>query len=370
MKIPFFDYCRQLRILQPKINQAIKKVLSSGQLILGKEVKRFENNFAKSMEVGYGIGVNSGTDALKIALKALGIGQGDEVITVSNTAVPTVSAICEIQARPRFVDVKEDFTLNEGQIEKVVSKKTRVILPVHLYGQPCKMRKILKIAKKHNLRVIEDCAQAHGAKIGKRKVGSFGELSCFSFYPTKNLGAFGDAGMILTSDKKLSNKCRVLRNYGMEKEYYANFEGYNSRLDELQAAILNVKLDYLERWNRERQNIAQFYLANIKNPIITLPTSPTLEKNHFHVFHLFVIRVKRRKDFIKYLTKAGVGYQIHYPYPIHLQKAYKFLGYKNGDLPITEKFSQEVLSLPIFPELKREELNYIVEKINDYKRSY
>lgn len=363
MNVPFFDYRRQLKKINHEIDQAIKRVLNSGQLILDGQVAEFEKNFANYIGPKYGIGVNSGTDALKIALRALNIKPGDEVITVANTAVPSVSAMREVGARPKFVDIKGDYTMAETKITDVITKKTKAIMVVHLYGQPCNLPAIIKIAKKYKLKVVEDCAQAHGAKIGNKKVGTFGEISCFSFYPTKNLGAYGDGGMILTNNKNLAESCRALRVYGMKRGYYSEKEGYNSRLDEIQAAILNVKLEYLGRWNRQRKKIADFYFKNIKNQKIILPK---INKNTVNSFHLFVIRTNARKLLEKYLQDNNIGYGIHYPYPIHLQTAYKFLGYKKGDLPLTEKYSKQILSLPIFPELTLEELKYITEKLNHW----
>lgn len=363
MIIPFFDYQRQLKKINRQIDEAIKRVLNSGKLILGQEVKNFEDNFSKYIGAEYGIGVNSGTDALKIALRALSVKAGDEVITVSNTAVPTVSAIREVGAIPKFVDIKEDFLIDENQIQQALTKKTKAIIAVHLYGHPGNMPAILKIAKKYKLKIIEDCCQAHGAKIGGKNVGAFGDISCFSFYPTKNLGAYGDGGIILTSNKNLADTCRALRMYGMEHGYYSEIEGYNSRLDEIQAAILNVKLKYLDQWSKQRKKIAEFYLENIKNPKIILPK---IDKNSASSFHLFVIRTEARNLLEEYLKANNIGHGIHYPYPIHLQKAYKFLGYKNGDLPRTEKFAEQILSLPIFPELTKEEIKYIVQKINKF----
>ncbi len=366
MVIPFFDSTRQFSKIQSKIDASVARVFRSGKFILGEEGVRFENGFASFIGARYGIGVNSGTDALKIALRALGIKPGDEVITVSNTAVPTISAIRETGAIPVFVDIDEYFTIATKDIERAITKKTKAIIPVHLYGQPCAMAAVLKIAKKHGLKVIEDCAQATGAKIKDKKIGSFGDLACFSFYPTKNLGAYGDGGMIITSNKKLADACRRLRMYGMEKTYYAHEEGYNSRLDELQAAVLNIKLNYLEAWNTRRNKIAHFYLANIINKHITLPR---LKTGYSHAFHLFVIRTKARKQLEKYLQGNGIGFGIHYPFPIHLQKAYGFLGYKTGELPATEQAAKEILSLPVFPELTDEELKYIVKKINAFKNA-
>ncbi|MCK4744835.1 DegT/DnrJ/EryC1/StrS family aminotransferase [Candidatus Parcubacteria bacterium] len=363
MQIPFFDYKRQLKIIHPQIDQAIKKALNSGWLILGKEVENFESGFSKYIGTKYGIGVNSGTDAIKIALRAIDVKKNDEVITVANTAVPTISAIREAGAIPKFIDIKNDFTIDENKIEKTITKKTKVILAVHLFGTCCNMPVILNIAKKYKLKIIEDCAQAHGAKIKNRKAGNFSDISCFSFYPTKNLGAYGDAGIILTNNKNLADKCRSLRMYGMKKGYYSHLEGYNSRLDEMQAAILNVKLKYLDRWNKKRQKIADLYLTKIKNHKIKFPEIQNLQNNNFH---LFVIRTDKRDGLIKYLNNKKIGYGIHYQYPIHLQTAYKFLGYTKGSLPITEKFANQILSLPIFPELTEKEIKYIIDKINKF----
>lgn len=364
MQVPFFDYKRQLKTIRTDINKAIDRVFDSGKLILGEEVIKFENSFAKYIGCQYGIGVNSGTDALKIAIKSLDIKSGDEVVTVANTAIPTVSAIRETRAMPYFVDVKDDFTINEKEIAKVITKKTKAIVAVHLYGQACNMPAILKIAKKYKLKVIEDCAQAHGSKLNNKKIGSFGDISCFSFYPTKNIGAYGDAGIILSNNKSIAEKCRALRTYGTKKTYYANFEGYNSRLDEIQAAILNVKLKHLNTWIKKRQRIAKLYLDGINNDLIELPKITNISE---HSFHLFVIKTKKRKQLIKYLQAKSIGYGIHYEHPIHLQKAYQFLNYKKNSLIKTEKYAKEILSLPIFPELRDIEIKYIIKTINNFK---
>jgi dTDP-4-amino-4,6-dideoxygalactose transaminase len=364
MVIPFFSYQRQLKKINREIDRAIRRVLNSGKLILGQEVKNFEENFSKYIGAKYGVGVNSGTDALKIALRALGIKNGDEVIAVSNTAVPTVSAIREAGARPRLVDIKDDYTIDETKIAAAITKKTKAIVAVHLYGQPANLPAIMKTAKKYRLKVIEDCAQAHGAKIGGKNVGAFGDFGCFSFYPTKNLGAYGDGGMILTDNRNLAQTCRALRMYGMKDGYYSEIEGYNSRLDEMQAAILNFKLKYLNSWVKRRREIAKFYLKNIKNKKIILPAEI---KNSLSAYHLFVIRTDSRNQLEKYLNACGIGYGIHYPQPIHLQTAYKFLDYKKGSLPLTEKYSGQIISLPIFPELTQKEIKYIVDKLNQWK---
>ncbi len=363
MKVPFIDLTRQLDDCGEKITQAISSVITSGKYSLGDRVKEFEETFAKYCEVKYGVGVNSATDALKISLKALGIKSGDEVITVSNTAVPTVSAIREIGAIPVFVDIDEYFTIDVSKIEGVITKKTRAIVPVHLYGQMCDMDSILEIAKKHKLIVVEDCAQSTGALYKNKKAGSFGDAAIFSFYPTKNLGAIGDGGMIVTNNEAVANECKKLRMYGMEKTYYANIEGYNSRLDEMQAAILLAKLPFLDKWNKRRMEIAKYYKENINNALIKIPG---IRKGAEHVYHLFVIRTPRRDELKKYLEENGVGSAIHYPFPIHLQKAYDFLGYKDGDFVETEKASQEILSLPIFPGMTSEEMASVVSVLNSF----
>jgi dTDP-4-amino-4,6-dideoxygalactose transaminase len=364
MTIPFFDYRRQLKKIDREIDRAIRRVLNSGKLILGQEVKNFENNFSRYIGAEYGVGVNSGTDALKIALSALGIGRGDEVITVSNTAVASVSVIREVGAMPKLVDIKDDYTIDEIKIATAITKKTKAIIAVHLYGQPANLPAIMKIAKKYKLKVIEDCCQAHGAKIGGKNVGAYGDFGCFSFYPTKNLGAYGDGGMILTDNRNLAQTCRALRMYGMKDGYYSEIEGYNSRLDEMQAAILNVKLKYLNSWVKRRREIAKFYLKNIKNKKIILPAEI---KNFSNAYHLFVVRADSRSKLEKYLKANNIGYGIHYPQPIHLQTAYKFLSYKKGSLPVTEKYSGQIISLPIFPELTQKEIKYIVDKLNQWK---
>lgn len=364
LEIPFFDYRRQLKKIKPEIKQAIERVLNSGKLILGQEVKDFEENFSQFIGVKYGVGVNSGTDALKIAARALGLKPGDEVITVANAATPTISAMRELGLIIKFIDIKEDFNIDETKIAAAITKKTKAIIPVHLFGQPAEMSVIIKIAKRYKLKVIEDCCQAHGAKINSRRVGTFGDLACFSFYPTKNLGAYGDGGIILTDNKKLAGVCRVLRMYGMKRSYYSKKEGYNSRLDEMQAAILNVKIKYLEQWNQRRKASAEYYINNITNPKIILPK---IYHGLSSSWHLFVIRTENRSRLEKYLKVCKIGYGIHYPYPIHFQPAYKFLGYKPASLPQTEKFAKQILSLPIFPELTQRELIYIVDKINLFK---
>ncbi len=364
LTIPFMDIKRQYTLLSPEIHAALQRVFDRSLFILGPEGKDFEKEFSQYIGVKHGIGVNSGTDALHLALLAAGIGKGDEVITVSNTAIPTVSAIIATGAQPVFVDIDEKTALIDcDKIESKITAKTRALLPVHLYGNPVPMKKIMEITSKHNILVVEDCAQAHGALSNGRTVGTFGHLSCFSFYPTKNLGAFGDAGMILTNDDNLAKKVTLLRQYGEEKRYHTVMNGFNSRLDELQAAILLVKLKYLPQWNKQRKEIAEQYSKCIKNPKITFIQETT---TGYSVHHLFVMRTKNREDFRHYLQSNGVGTAIHYPIPLHLQKAYTNLRYKEGDLPITETIMREIVSLPLFPELTEDEVNYIINVVNKY----
>lgn len=362
--VAFFDYQKQLKAIKPLIDKAIERVLNSGQLILGNEVKKFEQAFAKFLGVSCAIGVNSGTDALKIALKSAGVKPGDEIITVANTAVATISSLRELRALPKFVDIKGDFTIDETMIASAITKKTKAIIPVHLYGQACNMPAIMRIAKKYRLLVIEDCAQAHGAKINGQNVGTFGDLACFSFYPTKNLGAFGDGGLIATNNPRMAKICRLLRFYGCLRRNFAIIEGYNSRLDELQAAILNVKLKFLKKWNQRRRQIAAYYLDKIKNPKIQLP--PVRQLNE-HVFHLFTVKTPKRPKLIKYLAKNKISYVLNYAEPLHLQPAYKFLKSKKGALPKTELACSQLVCLPIWPELTKNEISYIVSKLNQFK---
>jgi dTDP-4-amino-4,6-dideoxygalactose transaminase len=364
MTIPFMDLKRQYTSLMPRIQQAIGRVFDRSFFILGTEGKAFEKEFSAYVGVQHGIGVNSGTDALFLALLAAGIGKGDEVITVANTAIPTVAAIVATGAIPRFVDIDEKTALIDcDKITAVITSKTRAIIPVHLYGNPVPMKRVMEIASNHNLTVIEDCAQAHGACINGQRVGSFGHLSCFSFYPTKNLGAYGDAGMILTSHDDLAKKLTLLRQYGEEKRYHTIISGFNSRLDELQAAILLVKLKYLDQWNKKRKEIVEEYKRSIQNTKIQF-IDETQEGISVH--HLFVVRTPDREEFQQYLQNHGIGTAIHYPIPLHLQKAYTYLGYKEGYFPATEKVMSEIVSLPLFPELTKQEVDYVITTINNY----
>jgi len=345
-----------------EIDNAIQRVLESGWFILGEESKKFEEEFAEYLGVKHVIGVNSGSDALYLAIKALGIGLGDEVITVSHTFISTVDAIVRNGTNPVFVDIDpETYTIDVNQIEKAITERTRAIIPVHLYGHPVDMDPIMEIAEDYGLYVIEDASQAHGAEYKGKKVGSIGHIACFSFYPTKNLGAYGDAGAIVTNDDELAEKLRMMRNYGSPKKYYHEFIGVNSRLDEIQAAILRVKLRHLDEWNERRRRIAKLYNEFLENSDVITPTEKEWAK---HVYHLYVIRHKDRDKLQRYLLEKRIKTQIHYPVPVHLQKAYLDLGIRVR-LPVTEKISQEILSLPMFPYLTDAEIEKIAMVVKD-----
>jgi dTDP-4-amino-4,6-dideoxygalactose transaminase len=344
-----------------EIEKAISETLESGWYILGQQTKLFEQEFADYNGTKFAVGVGSGTEALHLALKACGIGEGDEVITVSHTAVATVSAIELCGASPVLVDIEEDlYTIDPDKVEKLINARTKAIVPVHIYGQPADMTRILGIAKKHNLKVIEDCAQAHGALYGDKRVGSLGDLACFSFYPTKNLGAIGDGGAVVTNDSGLAERVRLLREYGWAERYISHISGWNSRLDELQAAVLRVKLRTLDNDNRMRASIASTYTESLKNTELVLPTKRAAST---HVFHLYVIRTKHRDHLKNFLQQDGIGTGIHYPVPVHLQKAY--LGKLKGadSLPVTERIAKEILSLPMYPELPQADLAFTIEKV-------
>ncbi|ODS34720.1 MAG: aminotransferase DegT [Candidatus Scalindua rubra] len=365
MEIPFFDLKRQYDCLKEELDNAFLRVFKKGIFILGENVRLFEEEFANFFGVRFAVGVGSGTEALHLSLKACEIGPGDEVITVPNTAVPTISAISFAGAKPILVDITQDtFTMNVKKIEEKITNRTKAILPVHLYGHPTEMEQITKLAKVYNLKTIEDACQAHGAKYRGKNTGTIGDLGCFSFYPTKNLGAYGDGGMIVTNNEELYKKLIMLRNYGEVKKFTSKIEGFNSRLDELQAAILRVKLKYLDEWNNKRRDIAMLYQQLLEGSNIQLPCEKEWSR---HVYHLFVIRANKRDALKDYLEKHGIGTQIHYPIPIHQQKAYKILGYQVGDFPISERNAEEILSLPIYPELTTEEIEAVASLITEFQ---
>lgn len=346
-----------------EIDAAIRRVLDRGYYILGEEVEAFEEEFAAYIGVSYGVGVGSGTEALHLALIASGVGEGDEVITVSQTAVATVAAIELAGAIPVFVDIEQEYyTLNPYKLEKMITKKSKAIIPVHLYGQPADMIAIMDIARKHGLRVIEDCAQAHGATYNGQRVGSFSDMACFSFYPTKNLGALGDGGMVVTNNEKYARQARLLREYGWSERYISSHKGWNTRLDELQAAILRVKLPHLDNDNARRAGIASCYYRELTGFNIGFPIC---REKSAHVYHLYVIKSQRRDDLIAFLRSKGIGAAIHYPVPIHLQPAYKDIrGCEN--LPVTETLAGEIISLPIYPELGELDIQAVVGAIKEF----
>jgi len=359
--IKFIDFIREYNSIKSDINKAINLVLKSGQYILGEKVREFEKNFASYCKTKYCVGVNSGTDALYLSLLSAGIGKGDEVIVPVNTAMPTAIAVLMSGATPVFVDCDEDFLIDIKQIPAVITKKTKAIIPVHLYGKACDMSVLMKLAKKFNLFIIEDCAQANGASWRNKKIGSWGDFGCFSFYPVKNLGAYGDGGAITTNNKNYYQKLLRLRFYGQEKHMESAEFGVNSRLDEMQAAILNVKLAHLNDWNNRRQEIAKLYRKLITNPNVILPL-PTNKNNH--VYHLFVIRVKQRDKLMKFLKQNNITTLIHYPVPLHKQPTFK----KNahGLFPRAEMYANELISLPMYPFLKDSEVNRIATVINKF----
>lgn len=365
MSIKVWSYLKEFESEKEAILKAVTTVFESGTLILGQQVSDFEESFSAYCECKFGIGVNSATDALFLSLKALNIGEGDEVITVSNTAVPTVSAIVASGASPVFVDIDEStYLMNITLLEKLVTPKTRCILPVHLFGQCVDMDEVNRIAKKHNLFVLEDCSQSHGALYKNKKCGSLSDLAVFSFYPTKILGAYGDGGMVVTSNEKLHKKLKRLRFYGMEKQYYALEQGYNSRLDEVQAAILNFKLNHLDAYIQRRREIAQLYSENLNLDGLTLPKTAL---NNQHAYYLYVVRHSKRDEILAYLKKHDIFVNISYPWPIHEMQAYNYLNYKNGDLPQTELMAKEIFSLPMYPSLTNEEVLHVCEKLNAFE---
>lgn len=356
---------RQFRMYQEEYEQAALRVLRSGWYVLGNEVRQFEEAFARFTGRKYCVGLNSGLDALIMSVRALGIGRGDEVIVQANTYIATVLGITENNATPVFVEPDEYFNMDADKIEQAITDRTKAIMVTHLYGQVSEMTKIVDIAKKHHLQVIEDCAQSHGACFAGKMTGTFGISGCFSFYPTKNLGAFGDAGAVVTDDETLAEKLRMMRNYGSKVKYYNEIEGVNSRLDEMQAALLRVKLSHLQELNDERKMLAQRYNEGITNPAVCLPK---VRDGAESIYHQYVVKCVSRDSLQKSLEQNGIQTQIHYPIPPHLAQCYHFLGYKKGDYPITESYAKEVLSLPIYTGMTLEEQDYVIEQINAFER--
>lgn len=364
MRVPFVDLKKQYENIKGDIHRALEQSLKQTQFILGSSVEDFEQEFAHYTQTQYAVGVASGTDALFLALKALDVGEGDEVITAANTFIATVLSISHVGAVPVLVDIDpKTHTLDALKIGPKITSRTKAIIPVHLYGQTAYMDPIIKIAKEHNLKVIEDACQAHGAEYKGKKAGSWGDIGCFSFYPAKNLGAYGDGGMVVTPDKNFYQKLKMLREYGQKSKYHHEIKGYNSRLDTLQAAILSVKLRYLDEWNESRRISAHLYTKLLSASKVITPAEASHCK---HVYHLYVIRTPKRDELKEYLEANDILCGIHYPVPVHLQPAFLDLGYKKGDFPITEKYAQEVLSLPMYPELTKHQIRYVAKKIKDF----
>lgn len=365
MKIPFMSFSKMHNELRSEFQNAFDQVLDSNYFILGKQLENFEREYAAFNNTKHAIGVGNGLDALVLSLKALNIGNGDEVIIPANTFIATFLAVIQVGAIPVPIEPEEEtFNINVSNIENAITKKTKAIIPVHLYGQACNMDALLLVANKFNLKVIEDNAQSQGSTFNNRLTGEFGDTGCTSFYPGKNVGALGDGGGITTNSSELANKIKELRNYGSSKKYIHNSIGVNSRLDELQAAFLSKKLKRIPKWNTERNRIANLYIQELKgNKNITLPITA---KNATHVYHLFVIRCKKRTQLQSFLQDNQITTLIHYPIPPHLQKGLEHLNYKLGDFPITEKLSNTCLSLPLYVGLTDEKIKYVCNKINEF----
>ena len=359
---PYWDYRREYEELRDEILASVDRVFKSGQLILGQEGVSFEQKMAAYVGVRGGVGVNSGTDAIFIALAAAGVAAGDEVITVPNTAVPTVSAIQTLGARPVFVDIRDDdFLMDVGQVEPAITPRTKAIVPVHLYGQCVDLDPLMAIAKRHGLKIVEDCAQSQGSLYRNRQCGSVGDAATFSFYPTKLLGGYGDGGMVLSDDEAVIGLARSLRFYGMEKTYYAERHGYNSRLDEVHAAILSLKLPRIEDWISRRRDIAARYRTGLAGCGLRMPKENAYGR---HVYHLFVAETSGDRDaLLQRIELRGLKCGVQYRWPIHLMRGYEHLGYRAGQFPVAEKKAQHIFSLPIYPHLRDEEVDEVIDVV-------
>lgn len=361
--IPMVDLKEEWKLIRDPILASLAEVLDSGQYILGEKGEKLERLVAQYVEASYGLGVANGTDALQLALKALNIGPGDEVITTPFTFFATGEAIAQVGAKPVFVDIEEEtYNIDPSKIVDAVTKNTKAIIVVHLYGQAANMKEILKIAKTHNLKVIEDACQAIGTESNGKRVGAIGDIGCFSFFPSKNLGAFGDAGFVVTNQKKLYKKVKSLRNHGSEEKYHHSSIGLNSRLDELQAAILLVKFNYLDTFLDKRKNIAKRYSENFNN----LFKTPPIIEDRRHTFHQYCIELDNRDELALELTNHGIGSAIYYPIPLHLQKAFQYLHYKEGDFPIAEKTAKRIVALPISPMLSVQKQDHIISTVKKF----
>lgn len=364
MRVPFFDFSREYAFLQKELDDAYHRVMKKGIFVLGEEVDNFEKEFASYCGVKYAIGVNSGTDALMLSLKAMGIGKGDEVILPSNTFISCAYAVSSVGATPVFVDINQDtYIIDPEKIRKSITKKTRAIMPVHLYGYAGDNETIQDIARTYSFQILEDASQAHGAIVRGKKAGSFGDVGVFSLYPTKNLGVYSDGGVIVTNNKTVADSIRLIRNYGETKKYYYQTIGVNSRLDELQAAFARVKLRYLDMWNDRRITAASRYTSLLSGLPLTLPSSHVDKQ---HVYYTYVIRCKNRDGLQKYLKNNGIETLIHYPVPIHKQQVYGGLKKRITDVHVTEKVSTEILSLPLSPWITDEEISYVCNHVSSY----
>lgn len=373
MKVLLLDLRKQYKRIKKEIDSAIRQVINSGHFIIGENVLKFEEEFAKYCWTEYAVGVANGTEALELALSSLGVGKGDAVITTPFTFIATVEAIVSVGAQPIFVDIDLDtYNIDTDKIEEAIKRgrkkiNVKAIIPVHLYGQPCNMDRIMQLARRYNLKVVEDCAQAVGAEFKGKRVGSFGDCGCFSFFPSKNLSTYGDGGIVVTSDKRTAKVLRMLRFHGARDKYHHVIKGKNSRLDELHAAILRVKLKYIDRWNNERRKLASVYdrlfYKNKLNRVLSLPKEVSGTR---HVFHIYAIRIKERDRLNVFLRERGITTLMHYPIPAHLEEVYRYMGYKRGDFPNAEKAASSVLSLPMYPELEPKEVEYVISMIREF----
>ena len=365
MNVPFLDLKSQYKGIKNEVNIAIQNVLNDTAFAGGPYVASFEKNFAEYCGVDYGIGVSSGTSALWLALKALGIGEGDEVITVPNTFIATTEAISMTGAKPVFVDVDPvTFLMNPIEARLAVTSRTKAIIPVHLFGQMVNMDPIMELAKVHKLAVIEDASQAHGAEYKGKKAGSIGHVGCFSLYPGKNLGAYGEAGIIVTNSQMIAERTKMLRDHGQPQKYVHSVEGWNARMDGIQGAILDVKLEKLSKWNEQRREKAILYTKYLKE--VKGVQLPRTARSNKHVYHVFAIRVKNRDDLMANLQANGIGCGVHYPIPLHLQDAYRTLKHKVGDFPVAEETASEFVSLPIYPELTEKQIQYVASTVKEF----
>lgn len=365
MKINFNQLDRGYQKFKAEYDEAAVKTLESGWYILGKNGEKFEKEFSEFIGSKYCVGLNSGLDALILAFRALNIGIGDEVIVPANTYIASVLGITENGATPVFVEPDVYYNIDVDRIQEKITDKTKAILVVHLFGQAAEMDNIRNIADKYNLYLIEDCAQSHGASFSGKTTGTWGDIGCFSFYPTKNLGAFGDSGAIVTNNQDIHEKMKMLRNYGSKVKYHNEILGVNSRLDEIQAALLSVKLSHYDELRKERESLAIKYLNGIDNKNIILPD---IREHSEHVWHLFPVRVSGRDGFQQYLLENGIGTQVHYPIPPYLSEAYKYLGHSRGDYPITERYADELISLPLYEGMTEEEVTYVINAVNKWGR--